>query len=652
MSVKLKIGLISEHASPLATVGGVDAGGQNVYVAQVARHLAALGHEIDVYTRRDNADLPAVVDWETGIRVIHVPAGPACFVPKEKMLPLMDDFTRLMLARLRRESRLYDVMHANFFMSGLVAANIRRAARIPYVMTFHALGKVRRLYQGEADGFPETRLAIEDRVAREADSVIAECPQDRDDLEQLYGVDPGKIEIIPGGFDPSEFWPVDKSYARRLVGLPPGEPTVLYLGRIVPRKGVDTVIQAFALLQKNHRQPARLLIVGGDSATPDPRATPEIGRLQHIAEQEGVRDRVEFTGLRPRKMLRFFYSAADMFVTTPWYEPFGITPLEAMACGTPVIGSRVGGIKFTVRDGETGLLVPAKNPAALADKMAELYADPERLRSMCERGVRRVHDHFTWRTVSRQLEALYARIAEQEIATPEYALPLSSASRGPRILRRRRTVSDVARRERRHSRRAMRKAVFLDKDGTLVEDIPYNVAPERIRLMPRADQGLRLFHALGYELIVVSNQGGVALGMFPERLLHGVESKLRAQLEVVGVPLAGFYWCPHHPHAVVSAYDGPCACRKPAPGLLCAAARDLRLDLGASWMIGDILDDVEAGRRAGCRTVLIENGGETQWKSGALRRPHIMVCDLYEAALAIATHEKSAMAREALHDTR
>lgn len=651
MSAPLKIGMISEHASPLAAVGGVDAGGQNVYVAQVARHLAALGHEVDVYTRRDRADLAPVVDWEPGIRVIHVPAGPACFIPKEKMLPLMDDFTRLMLQRLRRGLRTYDVMHANFFMSGLVAANIRRAAGIPYVVTFHALGKVRRLYQGEADGFPETRLAIEDRVAREADSVIAECPQDRDDLEQLYRVDPGKIEIIPGGFDPAEFWPVDKSYARRLVGLPPGEPTVLYLGRIVPRKGVDTVIEAFALLQKRHGKPARLLIVGGDSATPDPDVTPEIGRLQRIAEQQGVRDRVEFTGLRARKMLRFFYSAADMFVTTPWYEPFGITPLEAMACGTPVIGSRVGGIKFTVRDGDTGLLVPARNAVALTDKMAELYGDPERMRRMGENGVRHVHEHFTWRTVSRQLEALYARVAEREIAVPEYVRPQVSPPRAVVSPLRRRTASGAAGRERRHSQRAKRKAVFLDKDGTLVEDIPYNVAPERIRLMPGAEQGLRLFHELGYELIVVSNQGGVALGMFPEHMLQGVECTLRTQLETAGIPLAGFYWCPHHPGAVVSAYDGACACRKPAPGLLCAAARDLRLDLGASWMIGDILDDVEAGRRAGCRTVLIENGGETQWMRGALRTPHITVGDLYEAALAIAAHEKSAMPGEGLHDS-
>lgn len=646
MSAKLRIALISEHASPLATVGGIDAGGQNIYVAQVARHLAARGHAVDVYTRRDHGDLAAVVDWEPGIRVVHVLAGPTCFVPKEKMLPLMDDFTQSMLDFLRREHRSYDVIHANFFMSGLVAANLRRVLGIPYVVTFHALGKVRRLYQGNADGFPKARVAIEENVAREADAVIAECPQDQDDLERHYHVDSGKIEIIPGGFDPAEFWPVDKTYARRRLGLSPEEPTLLYLGRIVPRKGVDTVIQAFARLQKKHGKSARLLVVGGDNDVPDPGTTPELGRLRKIAEQEGVRERINFAGLRPRQMLRFFYSAADMFVTTPWYEPFGITPLEAMACGTPVIGSCVGGIKFTVHDGVTGFLVPAKNPDVLADKMAELYGNPERRRTMCARAVRRVHHHFTWRTISRQLENLYARVARRGMAASGKIFPLPNGLRNAIPPKHKPRISFLHRRRQDNFTRDARKAVFLDKDGTLVENMPYNVAPERMRLMPRATQALLLFQSLGYELIVVSNQGGVALGKFPEHMLHGVAGELRSRMANAGIPLAGFYWCPHHPDAVIPAYRGPCECRKPAPGLLHAAARDLRIDLSASWMIGDILDDVEAGRRAGCRTILIENGGETQWRSSALRIPDITVNDLHEAALVVAARDKGDLPRE------
>ncbi|MBI3546670.1 MAG: HAD-IIIA family hydrolase [Gammaproteobacteria bacterium] len=639
---KLKIGLISEHASPLATLGGVDAGGQNVYVAQVAQHLAALGHAVDVYTRRDNADQATVVDWQPGIRVIHVAAGPACFIPKERMLFLMSGFTRAMLDHMHRESLHYDVMHANFFMSALVAANIRRHTGIPYVVTFHALGKVRRLHQGKADGFPHARLSIEEKVARNADAVIAECPQDHDDLMQYYRVKPEKIEIIPGGFDPAEFWPVTKSAARQSIGLAPQQPTVLYLGRIVPRKGVDTVIEAFALLHRRGFHSARLLVVGGDSIQPDPQLTPELGRLQELARQQGVHEQVHFTGLRPRSMLRLFYSAADMFVTAPWYEPFGITPLEAMACGTPVIGSSVGGLPYTIRDGQTGFLVPPKNPAALADKMAELYANPASLQAMAARGVRHVRERFTWRIVAQQLEALYTRVAEKQIINRASVAAINQNVRHRSFHSRQGlALLDANQTARPVTRPPHKKAIFLDKDGTLVENIPYNVMPERIRLMPRAMQGLRLFCDMGFELIVVSNQAGVAFGFFPEHMLQGVENKLRDELAADGIPLAGCYWCPHHPRAALSAYSALCTCRKPAPGLLRMAARDLHIDLEASWMIGDILDDVEAGRRADCRTVLIDNGGETEWKRNALRIPHITAPDLYQAALAIGNFDKA-----------
>jgi D-glycero-D-manno-heptose 1,7-bisphosphate phosphatase len=181
----------------------------------------------------------------------------------------------------------------------------------------------------------------------------------------------------------------------------------------------------------------------------------------------------------------------------------------------------------------------------------------------------------------------------------------------------------------------VKRAVFLDKDGTLVENVPYNVAPERVRLVPGAAAALRLLHARGYDLVVVSNQPGVAFGYFAEGALRTIEHELRAQLAIAGVPLAAFCWCPHHPRGIVAAYTRRCACRKPAPGLLLAAARAWQLDLTGSWMIGDILDDIEAGQRAGCRTVLIDNGGETQWRRGLKREPDMVADDLYEAALAI-----------------
>jgi histidinol-phosphate phosphatase family protein len=178
----------------------------------------------------------------------------------------------------------------------------------------------------------------------------------------------------------------------------------------------------------------------------------------------------------------------------------------------------------------------------------------------------------------------------------------------------------------------VRKAVFLDKDGTLIEDIPYNVDPQKVRLAAGVVEGLTALHESGFALIVVSNQSGVAHGLFVEPALREVERTLRRQLAAFGVPLAGFYYCPHHPQGKVAPYAAACRCRKPAPGMLRCAAADLGINLGESWMVGDILDDIEAGRRAGCRTVLIANGNETEWRRGRRRRPHHVAADLAEAA--------------------
>jgi D-inositol-3-phosphate glycosyltransferase len=404
---RLRIALISEHASPLAALGGADSGGQNVYVAQVARQLGRLGHHVDVFTRRDGEDLPEVVDLEGGVRVIHVVAGPPRPVRKEQLLPLMAEFTAFVERYAARER--YDLAHANFFMSGLVAADLKLRLGLPFAITFHALGKVRRQHQGEADGFPDARFEIEERVAREADLILAACPQDEADLINLYRAPRANLVMIPCGFDPAKFWPMDRAQAREALGLAQDEKIVLQLGRMVPRKGVDNLVRALARLVRSGRlkqAPLRLLIVGGESRDPDPTLTPEIGRLQDLARAEGIEDHVTFVGSRGRNELRQFYAASDVFVTTPWYEPFGITPLEAMACGTPVIGANVGGIAYTVVHGETGYLVPAKDPDALAEKIAFVLDQPALARHLGQLAVRRVHAHFTWeKVVARLVEA-------------------------------------------------------------------------------------------------------------------------------------------------------------------------------------------------------------------------------------------------------
>lgn len=405
-----RLALISEHASPLALLGGTDSGGQNVYVGQLARHLACIGYEVDVYTRRDSEALPERVEWMNGVRIIHVPAGPPAHLRKEELLPHMAEFTAWMIRAFKRERKGYDLVHANFWMSAMAAADLKRALNVPFVVTFHALGRVRRFHQREADRFPDERFAIEDRVVAEADHVIAECPQDEEDLIRLYNADPARITIVPCGFDPMEFWPVSKQFARIALGLPPDQRVIVQLGRIVPRKGVDTAIRGLARLRHDHQVDAKLLIVGGESEQPDAEVTPEIGRLQKIAEEEQVADSVTLVGRRGREVLKYYYSAADIFVSTPWYEPFGITPIEAMACGTPVVGSNVGGIKFTVRDGETGYLVPPDDPVALGERLAHLYKHPKLLSVFRRQAIRRVNDLFTWQKVAVAASELYEAV--------------------------------------------------------------------------------------------------------------------------------------------------------------------------------------------------------------------------------------------------
>ena len=420
----VNIAMISEHASPLATIGSVDAGGQNIYVAHTARHLAALGYAVDIFTRRDDPALPAVVDWLPGVRVFNVSAGPARFVRKEALLPYMAEFARGVVDQARAASDAgtpYALCHAHFFMSGLVARRLKQVLGIPYVVTFHALGRVRLLHQPH-DEFPPERCMLEQMVIDAADAIVAECPQDEMDLQRHYRTPATRMRMIPCGFDPDELAPVARDDARSRLGLPSDRPVVLQLGRMVPRKGVDTVIRALGILARRYSVRPLLAIVGGESAEPDPVRTPEIGRLQRIACEEQVAHDVAFFGQRPRSELRYFYSAADVFVTMPWYEPFGITPVEAMACGVPVIGARVGGVQYSVEDGRTGFLVEPRNADALARRLAHVFSNPSIPRLLGKRARRRAWERFTWERVSRSLANLYAAVAAgAALTTPAIA---------------------------------------------------------------------------------------------------------------------------------------------------------------------------------------------------------------------------------------
>jgi len=321
----------------------------------------------------------------------------------------MEEFANNMIAFIRKEEVVYELIHANFFMSALVASKVKKVFHIPYVVTFHALGLVRKIHQKEMDQFPAERIEIERRTFKNADHIIAECPQDKEDMIRLYHAPPEKISIIPCGFSAKEFYPIDKKKARRILKFDENEKIVLQLGRMVPRKGVDNVIRALGETKKNNNS-LRLVIVGGEQDQPDPALSPELSRLQKIAREEGVNSSVVFTGRKQRDALKFYYAAADIFITTPWYEPFGITPLESMACGTPVIGANVGGIKFTVEEGKTGFLVPPHDPAALAKRIEYLISDEKLLTSMHHNSIKRVNRYFTWKSVAASCHHLYESI--------------------------------------------------------------------------------------------------------------------------------------------------------------------------------------------------------------------------------------------------
>lgn len=400
--------MISEHASPLAVLGGVDSGGQNVYVAELARQLVTLGYQVDIFTRHDNASMPVVVEWLPDIRVIHVEAGPVETIEKEKIFDFMPAFALWMADFIRRENIEYELIHAHFWMSAVVAMELKKNFKIPFVVTFHALGIIRKIYQGSNDRFPEARTAFEKQIVKEADHIIAECPQDKLDLLEHYDARAEKITIIPCGFNPTEFYPMDKALARMVLGIDTSECVLLQLGRIVPRKGVDNVIRALSIVKKQHSA-VRLYVVGGENEGDDDN-NPEIQRLKQIAREEGVLESVTFTGRKNRDLLKYYYASADLFITTPWYEPFGITPLESMACGTPVVGADVGGVKFSVDNGKTGVLVPPKNPEILANKIYELLEDKETLRQMRLNAIKRVNSMFTWAKVAEMMSAVYERV--------------------------------------------------------------------------------------------------------------------------------------------------------------------------------------------------------------------------------------------------
>jgi D-inositol-3-phosphate glycosyltransferase len=391
---RMEIAMVSEHASPLATLGGVDSGGQNVYVAALASAIAQRGAAVTVYTRRDDAGLPSRVEITPGVTVEHVDAGPPEVLPKDALLEHMTDFGH----HLRRawSARQPALVHAHFWMSGLAALSAARPLGIPVLQTFHALGVVKKRHQGSKDTSPPERLDVEARIVRDADRIVATCTDELFELVRL-GADAGRIHVVPCGVDLDVFRPDG-----------PAEPRsrnlrrVVVVSRLVERKGIGNVISAIS------RVPRCELIVAGGPKPERLADDPDVARYRTLASRLGVADRVHFIGSLPRERVPSLLRSADVVASAPWYEPFGIVPLEAMACGVPLIATAVGGLTDTVVDGVTGFHVPPRRPSEIARKLRWLLSDPELRRRMGAAGVERARSRYGWDTVAEQVMDAYA----------------------------------------------------------------------------------------------------------------------------------------------------------------------------------------------------------------------------------------------------
>ena len=382
----MRVAMVSEHASPLAVLGGVDAGGQNVHVAALASEMGRRGFDVVVHTRREDPSLPRRLPLTPGVTVDHVPAGPPRPIPKDLLFDHMDDFASQLARSWRRERP--DIVHAHFWMSGRAALAAARPLGIPVVQTFHALGVVKRRHQGAKDTSPPKRLREERSIIRSVDHIIATSTDEVFELARM-GADLRRVVVVPCGVDLALFRPDGPKELSR-----PGSKRLVVVSRLVERKGVGNVISALP-----HVRDAELVVAGGPDAS-NIMDDPEARRLAALAESLGVADRMELRGRVERPNLPALMRSAQAVVSVPWYEPFGMVAVEAMACGVPVVASAVGGLVDTVVDGVTGIHVAPRQPRELARVLRSVLADAPLRASLGAAGARRARSRYSWERVA------------------------------------------------------------------------------------------------------------------------------------------------------------------------------------------------------------------------------------------------------------
>ena len=409
----MNVAMLSYHTCPLATLGGKDTGGMNVYVRDLTLQLGRMGIHVDVFTRSQDEHVPHVLhDLGFGNRVVHVPAGPETPCPRQEMAEYIPEFVEGIKKFAEEKNIHYDLIHSHYWMSGLAAEALSDCwGGTPIIQMFHTLGEMKnRVARSEAEREGSYRLDGERHVMGRVDRIIAATPAEQAQLEWLYNADMRKVYVVPPGVDVGHFYPIPVDEARQFIGLTPEARMILFVGRIEPLKGLDTLIKAVACLRvKDLPEPVHLAVIGGNPDAAPEEMSAEMVHIQRMCDELTVGKMVAFLGKRSQDTLPYYYSAAEVVVMPSHYESFGMVALEAMACGTPVIASQVGGLAFLVQDGVTGYHVPDEDDEALCGKLSALLGDIS-LRKRLGKNAAEYAQSYAWPKIAAQLVEIYSDV--------------------------------------------------------------------------------------------------------------------------------------------------------------------------------------------------------------------------------------------------
>jgi D-inositol-3-phosphate glycosyltransferase len=405
--IPLRIAMLSYHTCPLATLGGKDTGGMNVYVRELTRQLGVHGVHVDVFTRSQDEHVPHVLhDLGYGNRVVHIRAGPENPMPKQELAGYVPEFVAGIQEFFAIKNLRYDLIHSHYWMSGMAARDLKSSWNVPIVHMFHTLGLMKqRVARNHEEAEGEYRISGEKQVIEVADRIVAPTQAELAQLQWLYHVDTKKVSIIPPGVDTSHFYPIPADEAKEYIGVPPCDRMLLYVGRIEPLKGIDTLIEAIAHIRSDGNEVC-LAVIGGETDDGQEFVNAEMTRLKSVSAGYGLDDSVIFLGKRSQDSLPYYYSAAEAVVVPSFYESFGLVALEAMACGTPVVASEVGGLAFLVQDGKTGYTVPVEEPQKLAERLHLLINDFTLRQKMGQQAAVFAR-HYSWENISTRIIGLY-----------------------------------------------------------------------------------------------------------------------------------------------------------------------------------------------------------------------------------------------------